>query len=239
MTFQISLKDYSSKIIREYQEGITLNTVYEVGLKSFVTFNNIPNISSENSNNQFVYEVDNGPTNTVTIPTGTYELHELIQYIKDHVPKDTVFFRLHKNTMILEIVSNYVIDFSTRNSVGSILGFSKRKLAKTVPAYSDLPIEIFHVNIIKIKCNLINSNVDDLKRNDNTVYEFPLNVGTGEKIIERPNNILYYPVTKDVIHELVIRIVDQDDRLVDFRKEQICITLNFQPAYKYTGHRNI
>lgn len=45
MSFQISLNSNKSTIHREYQPEIPLEGPYEVGLKSFVTYNSIPNIS--------------------------------------------------------------------------------------------------------------------------------------------------------------------------------------------------
>lgn len=52
MAFQISLHSHSSDIFQSYEnEGILVPGDYEVALKSFVTYNNIPNISKELSNN--------------------------------------------------------------------------------------------------------------------------------------------------------------------------------------------
>lgn len=53
MAFHISVTDNKSYIVREYDEGIKLDGSYEVGLRSMVTYNSIPNISPEKKNNIF------------------------------------------------------------------------------------------------------------------------------------------------------------------------------------------
>lgn len=44
MAFHIALHSNDSDIVRDYPEGIDLQKGYEVALKSFVAYNNIPNI---------------------------------------------------------------------------------------------------------------------------------------------------------------------------------------------------
>lgn len=232
MAFQISINSYTSDISRIYNECIKLNKPYEVGLKSFITYNSIPNVSKENKNNEFLYNLDNNKRYMLIIPTGTYELQDVIDFIENNaegIKPHT--FTLNKNTLKIKIntSSSVTIDFTTPNSIGKTLGFSNRKINPDTTTYSDIPIDIFKVNNIKIKCNLVKSNIEDLKRNDNTLYEFPLNSFIGEKIIERPNTITYFEVNTLEIFELNIRIVDDNNELVNFRKEKICLTLVFRP----------
>jgi hypothetical protein len=75
---------------------------------------------------------------------------------------------------------------------------------------------------------LIRCNIQDLRRTDNTIYEFPLCSGIGEKIIERLDKLSYYSVTTD-IGDSLMKIVNQNDRMIDFGSRQICITLHFRP----------
>ena len=91
-------------------------------------------------------------------------------------------------------------------------------------------MNIFPINTICIRCNLINCNVVNSYRHDNTLFDFPLNCGVGERIVERPTKISYYPVITDTIHELSIRICDEEGKIIDFRREKISITLDFQPV---------
>ena len=201
-----------------------------MSLKNFVTFNCIPNISEENKNNELIlFDDKTGVHFKVIIPKGSYELHDIFNFIQNYENVPKTYFSYNKNTLKVKVFSKWSINFGTENSVGKVLGFSRIKIEPNVVAYSDLPIDIFKVNIVKIKCNLIQSNYDDLKRRDNTLYEFPLDSEIGEKIIERPNTLSYYPVNTDEIYDFSIKIVDQDDRLLDFRNEKICMTFSFRP----------
>jgi hypothetical protein len=236
MAFQISLNSTASVLNLEYVDGIKLNGPYEVCLKRFVTYNNIPNITEKNNKICFVDDTTNEQEPKkyeIIIPTGTYEIQDLIRYIQNHklVVNSGTFLRLNRNTFKMEIKSPWYFDFTSPASIGKVLGFSEKSFKPDQLHTSDLPVQIFSVNTIKVKCNLIKCNYENLKRNDNTLYEFPLKVESGEKIIERPQTLCYYPVTRtDSIYQLHLHIVDQNDKLVDFQGEEISITLGFQPC---------
>lgn len=232
MAFQISLSNTSSEFNLDYYEGIRLNGPYEVCLKSFVTYNNIPNITE--SNNQFIVVNAKIPAQyVIRLPVGTYEVYEIIELLmKDPIIVDSgTSIKLNKNTFQIEIKSEtYDIDFINGNSIGRTLGFSANVFRRNTLHRSDLPVQIFTVNTIKIKCNLIKCNVDNLTINDNTLHEFPLKGEGGEKIIERPISLCYYPINTDNIYQLHLKVVDQDNNLIDFRGEKITIVLGFQPT---------
>ena len=89
--------------------------------------------------------------------------------------------------------------------------------------------KLFSINTIKVKCNLVNSNISENNLHDNTLYEFPLTGNVGEKIVERPNPVSYYKTNTDEIHNLSLKVVDQDDNLIDFQGEKITVILEFRP----------
>ena len=92
---------------------------------------------------------------------------------------------------------------------------------------------IFSINTVKVHCNLISTNIEDLKRNTHILYDFPLNIDNiGGKVIKTPNPICYFPVNTSVIYELVIRITDQSDKLIDLNSEEINITLDFRSCLR-------
>ena len=287
MAFQISLTSTSSIFNFEYTDGISLDGPYEVCLKSFVTYNNIPNVSELNNRIDFINPnvrmPDNGstasmpsvtvviptkemqdlatyvennslkkdsyysfntntfkynesspsPTISLTIPKGTYEIHDLARYIENHpsIKGSGTYFHLNKNTFKMEMFSPYFIDLAVENSIAKTLGFTPDTYIYNEVHTSNLTVQIFTIQTIKVKCNLIKCNINNLKQNDNTLYEFPLRGESGEKIVERPQTLCYYPVTRmDSIYQLHLKIVDQDDNIIDFRGEQISITLGFQPC---------
>ena len=238
MAFQISLASNTSKIVREYQEGILLEDPYEVGLKHFVSWNNVYNITKKN--NCFVLIEDRGGLeqgfHEIFIPEGLYEVDDLFAELNKN-PKMTASstkLSLDKNKLKIKISTKWSIDFTGNKSMGNVLGFSKRITPKGRTVYSDFPINIFNINTVKINCNLVHTNIQDYKRNVNTLYDFPFDSSKiGGPLIKEPNPICYFPVTVDRIYELVITITDQDNNLIDFRGESINLTLDFRPLHGY------
>ena len=228
MPFQIAITDSASDIHRHYHEGIDLLGKYEVGLKSLVVCHNIPNITRAHNKVTLI------PPNSINgkefqIPTGSYTLEDIQNVMQELEPEAKWENTLHANTFKVKLYSAWSIDFSGKNSLGSVLGFKKQILQPETIHYSDRFPELYSINMIKVKCNLIKSNFQDLSRNDNTIFEFPLSYTKGEKIIERPVNISYYTVITENIHDLSLRIVDQNNRLIDFHNNRICVTLDFRP----------
>ena len=236
MAFQISLSDNQSCIAREYDNGITLEGDYEVGLKSFVTYS-IPNVSQALKNNLFhLFKYDNlGNTiagEKLDIPDGTYELQDLFALIKKWAEKfePDLEFKINKNSLKVSMFTkNYTI-YVPPSSVCKLFGFTAQIRYPPGKVWeSNMIADIFAINMIKVKCNLVASNYDNLNPCDNTLYEFPLNVEVGERIVERPSAVSYYRVKTETIYTLIVRITDQTDNLIDFRGERITLNLEFRP----------
>jgi hypothetical protein len=239
MAFQISLTSKSSEIIRDYSpEGIDLQGPYEVGLKHFVFWNTVYNVTSENNTIILIQkkEKKNGSIlnifHHVSVTPGFYELDEIINHLH-RLPifiQSSTYVDIIKQTLKIRIKSVWDIDFTTKNSIGQILGFSKKVIPANTEAFSDLPVNVFSINTVKIHCNLIRSNIEDLKRNRSILYEFPLDTNKiGSKVIKESNPICYFDVNTDVIYELVVRITDQSNKLINFNDEEINLTLDFRP----------
>lgn len=235
MAFQISLNSTQSKIVREYNpSGIQLNGVqYELGLKHFSFWNTIYNINNENN----ILKLEDQTSGThkshiITIPPGYYELDDIIHYINEEVSikNSCTTIEVVKRSLKIKVKSEWQIDFTGNNSIGSVLGFSKRIIKANKASYSDLPVNVLNISTVKIHCNLINSNIEDTRRNTNVLYDFPLDVKTiGGKVIKEPTPISYFSVNTNVIYELVIRITDQKNKLIDFHGDEVNLTLDFHP----------
>lgn len=134
---------------------------------------------------------------------------------------------MNKNTLKCEIFCSQPIDFSRKCSIGSLLGFSKRKLAANTFHESDVPANIIRVNAVRIECNIITGAYVN-NQPVHTIHEFYPAVSPGFKIVEVPRNVIYLPVTVKSIHSLSLKIVDQDNRLVNFRGETITIRIHIK-----------
>lgn len=168
---------------------------------------------------------------TIKIPTGSYEIDEIFTYLKTTLKKDyNVDFEasVDKNTLKSKIKCTHKIDFTTSNNIGSLFGFEKKYLYETNTVYeSENIVNIFKVNAIRIECDLIKGSYINDKA-VHTIHEFFPKVSSGYKIVEVPNNIIYFPLAVRDIHSINIRILDQDDNLVNFRGENITVRLHIK-----------
>jgi hypothetical protein len=241
MAFQISLTSESSEIIRSYDpEGIKLEGPYEVGLKHLVFWNTVYNITEDNNVLSLADPSPEPGTTTkpmvdyeVVIEPGYYELDDIIEILHDSpiIKKSSTLISLMKNKLKIKIKSHWQINFNSPRSIGKVLGFSQGRVIKPDKAeFSDQTANITSINTVKIRCNLIRSNIEDFTRHTNILYDFPLDSDkVGGKVIKEPNPICYFKVNTSVIYNLVIKITDQDNKLINFRGEQINLTLDFRP----------
>lgn len=215
-----------SVLCADYFPPIELSRAYECGLVSLYTYNSIPNIDETNNLFHVGGEV-------LELPPGSYEIDDIASYITNHLEKTksqiSVKIQANTNTLKTEIKSTEPVYFNRERTIGELLGFSKREIQPNVKTQSDLPININKVNSIRVECSIITGTyVNNLPVH--TIHEFSPSVLPGYKINEVPKNIIYLPVNVDCIRSVVIRLVDQDGRLIDFRNEKITIRLHLKPA---------
>lgn len=194
---------------------------YSCCLLDFYTFNSIPNI--DESNNKFYYFTDIlAPTQVIEIPKGSYELSDIGHYLKEELQKRGIKFRFEANAVTMRsfIQTDIIIDFSPPDSIGSVLGFSKKNIDCTKGRQSDKLVNIQGINSIRIDCDLTTGSYHNGK-STHTIYEFSPNVGSGYRILEQPKHLIYFPIVRHRISELNISILDQDGNLIDFRGEKI------------------
>lgn len=231
-SFTLSLSGNKSIISADYFPPIILDGSYEFGFVELQSFNSIPNI--DETNNTFHYGDD-----FVKLSTGSYEIDDLNKAIQSLIiEKENNSNNIGDENTFISIIPNYntlkcslkctkVVNFHKNNSIGSILGFTKRKLAPGIKHESDTPVNILKVNSIRIECN-ITTNAFINNERVHTIHEFFPNVAPGYKIIEIPNSIIYLPVTIQSIASLTLKIVDQNGDLVNFRGEKILIRLHLR-----------
>lgn len=239
----LTLNGQQSHLRAQYFPPIDISDgEYVCGLIDFQTFNTIPNVDERNNKFHFEYvkqepkKTNLDPPNNwfvtkkvIEIPTGTYELDQIAEFLKKRMEFLNLELDLvaNKNTNKCELYSSATIDFSAPNSIGSLLGFQPKRYDDKTMHVSESIAQIFHVNIIRVECNIIRgSYIND--KPAHTIHEFSLKVPPGYKIIEVPKNVIYFPVTVKSISSVNIVCVDQEHRPINFQGETVTVRLHIK-----------
>lgn len=230
MSRTISLSGTSSILKANFYPPIVLeeDKEYGIGLIDFHTFNSIPNVNETNN------KIKIGKVN-LDIPTGSYEIEELESWINSElkrknpaITKDVFHLRGNLNTMKCEMqCDGEDVDLTSFTSLAPLIGFSRAVFKKSQKHESVNPVQITWVDDIRIECSLATNSFHN-DQLTSVVYSFFPDVPVGFKIIQRPSTIIYYPLNTDTISEITVRIIDQKNRLIDFRRERITLRLHLK-----------
>lgn len=225
MSQTIMLEGDTSLLQASFMPPIVISDDWTIGLVDFHTYNSIPNVD-ENNNVIVLGE------HVIEIPVGTYELEEINETVNS-ILKDREnsihFIRIHgnKNTLKCEIESDLEVDLTGPRSIAPLLGFEPQVLKANKKHVSDRPVDVVQVDDIRIECSIAAGSFDN-GRASHVIYAFYPDVPPGYKLVQRPANIIYYPITTNVISDLKIRIVDQRNRPINFRGERITVRLHMR-----------
>ena len=94
---------------------------------------------------------------------------------------------------------------------------------------SENVVNILSINSILVNIDIISgSYVNGMMKN--TIYSFFPKVSPRYMINESPINLVYPPITLDIIYSLEVSITDQDDHLLNFRNEKLTIRFHIKEA---------
>lgn len=195
-----------------------------IGLTSITVYNSIPNI--DKSNNTITVG-----SHEILIPEGSYEIDEINECVNNELkkkePNHTITIRGNSSTLRSEIESSLPVYVKT---LGPLLGFREQKFLKAGEKHvSDSTVDILKVHDVRVECNIVQDNfINNVP--SNTIFGFDLNVPPGFKLSINPQTVIYYPVSVDSVSNLVVRIVDQNGDLINFRDELITIYLHLKKS---------
>lgn len=228
MSTTVTISGTQSTLSADFNPPIYLDDDknYLLGLADFETFMTIPNI--EEGRNKF-YIGDK----VITIPEGSYEISDLEQCIRtelfEQFPRERIALTLEANPNTLKtlIKCTHTVDFTHDDSIGQLLGFTKKIILANRRAMSDNVIDILKVNAICIDCNIVTGSFYNGKP-VHIVHQFFPSVSPGYKIVESPLPILYFPVSVKTINNITVRVLDQNYNLINFRGETITVRLHLK-----------
>lgn len=217
---------------------------YGIGLEQMIVYNTIPNIEL-NKNDRFYF---GNPLKFVTLSEGTYEITDIqdsiIKLVKDvsnielvEKKDEKIQLQPEKNfkltlkpisiTSRTELNCSEPIDFTKPDSFGSLLGFGSVNLTPNKWHHSDNTANIFPVNVVRVVCNVASGSFRGGIESHSIHDFFPL-VGAGFRIVERPQPVALLTVNTPRLTHISVRIEDQKGNLVNFRNEEIIITLRLK-----------
>lgn len=227
MASTITLSGNRSVLTAEFFPPIELqkNTDYVCGLVDFQTYNSIPNIDETNNLFHIGDEI-------ITIPLGSYEIVDIYKFIYQTLVErkrdyNFVLF-INTNTLQCILAANVPILLNQYRTIGKTLGFTPKELLPNIKHKSDMKVNISKVNAVRIECNIITGSYVNNKL-VHTIHEFAPVVPPGYKIVEVPRNVIYLPVNVKQITTVTIKLVDQDNHLINFRGETVTVRLHIKP----------
>ena len=164
------------------------------------------------------------------IPTGCYELKAIHAEITRIRGNSDITILPNVNTLqcILTVVgAKCKVSFDTPNSLASVLGFKQDIVYDVGRHASEKPVNIMSVNSILVHYNIIHSSYMRGQQAP-VVYNFFPNSAPGQNILEAPHNLIYLPVTVDVISTLSVWLTDQDGEHLDLRGEKLTIRFHLR-----------
>lgn len=213
---------------------------YDCALLDFSTYNSIANII-EGENNQFEcsYKIKEknkliGKKLTVTLPTGAYEVEDILRYLKSEFSanKVSLTYEVSAPASKVRIEFDTTIEWST-GTLLNVIGFYNqttgvRKFESKKQYWSDEIVKISNIDVIRVECDIVSGSYINGKQ-CHTIHQFSHGkVSPGYKYIEVPRPIVYLPIKEKNLRSIQISIVDQHGRLIDFRGEEITCRLHIK-----------
>ena len=210
---------------------------YECGLKWFAASNTIFNIDT--NNNKFIFSHNNGKEwTTITLRQDAYEIKAINEEIQRNMREKNKWdaannsYPINISTTATRIIinitdNNYKIDFSKSNTLRDVFGFDAQVLhfGRNVAQNT---ANITNLSTINVDCSFVKG----MYLNDKTssiLYSIPAyTVPVGFKIYEKESAPVYLPIIQNTISQYRIRIVDEDNKLINFNGEEISMLLHIK-----------
>ena len=231
-SFQVVLTGVGSRLETQFSPPLSFDPgfKYELALVSLESYYSFPNITEDNNKLKVFL---NGKWHEIIIPVGCYELTDIATELERQVVekggrKGSVVLTPNLNTFrcIMTLSVGVSVDMKGDNSIRQVLGFDE-KIYSAKRNVSEHTVKIMRVNSILVHSNLIGSSYLNGSQQPIIFAFFPAAL-PGEKIIEKPNTLIYLPVELDVIPHIAAWLTDQDNIPLDLQGEKLTLKLHIR-----------
>lgn len=249
-SFTIAFTGTSSVLRADFFPEISLdpNSQYCCALLDFTSYNSIANII-EGKNNEFKFKCvvkekkkvgGNAVWNevsiekTISIPTGSYEVEDILKYLKAALALDKISltYEISVTTLKAQMSFDFSLDWQG-GTLLNVIGFQNnsegvRTFKKGEKYWSEDIARITDIDVIRVECDIVEGSYINGKH-CHTIHQFShCKVKPGYKFIEVPQHIAYLPIKEKQLQSIQISIVDQNNNLIDFRGEQISCRIHIK-----------
>ena len=246
---EIILKGKGSSISSDFAEPLIISEeqyVAQIGLKSFTTYNNIPNVASEKNNKIKIRVPGDKIWHVFSLETGAYELkviaQQMVEWIMIKFPKlknveDNFKLLGNEATSKAEFCffDDYGVDFGVDASMCKLLGFESRDKYSGVGQYRGKEIvNITNVTQLIFNCNVTTSNYKNGKEMP-FLYNCSVDVPSGYRLGRELTKIAYKSLNTTQISHICIWIVDEHGVPVNLREEDLIVTLSLRILPRVTS----
>ena len=221
----------------------------KIGLKSFVTYNNIANVIDKVNNGIKILTPEYDDYITCRIETGSYEIEQISaaiqRFIKEKRPKlkkveEAIRIEGNESTSKAEIVierDGYGVDFDCQGSICKILGFEQRDKFQSVGRHiAGKIVDIISVTHLVVNTNVVESNYIN-EQLAPYLYACSLDSPPGYRIQREISNICYKKLISSQISFLRCWLTDQHSSIVDIRGDELLIVLSIKLTPKKLNER--
>ena len=247
-TTELIMRGKGSDLSSIFLEPINIPTESmeaKLGLKSFATYNNIPNIE-HGRNNQLKIKIPGRETYEIfRLETGAYELtiisQQICEWLEITYPdlenvEDNFKLIGNEATSKAEFIfkDDYGIDFNIDYSICDLLGFKKnRKFHGKGRNIADEIINIATVTQLIFNCSLTESNyINGIETP--FLYNCGIDVPVGYRLARELTDISYKNLTTSQISHIRVWIVDQNGAPVNLRNDDLVVTLTLKLSRRVT-----
>ena len=124
------------------------------------------------------------------------------------------------------IKNDYELNFDLDDSIRDILGFNAQVYKKGTHT-GERSVNILRINSILVHTDIITSTYRNGKM-EPIIYSFFPDVSPGEKIVSIQQNLMYAPVTVNIIYRMTVWLTDQDYNPLDLQGEKLTVRLHLR-----------